>query len=91
MDRKIIYADELMLAIRDDINISGRSYARIKEHVNEVKAVDAVEVVHGRWIWKDGKCFCSACKEQGEPKFVEPDGCVEEYPYCPNCGADMRN
>ena len=50
---------------------------------------DVEPVVHGYWFWKDGKCFCSACSEQGEPKFVEPDGCIEEYPYCPNCGAKM--
>ena len=57
----------------------------------EAQPVDAVEVVHGRWIWKDGKCFCSACSKQGEPKQAYQDGTVDEYPYCPNCGAKMMN
>jgi hypothetical protein len=50
---------------------------------------DVVEVVHGRWIWKNGKCFCSACSKLGESKQVYQDGTVDEYPYCPNCGAKM--
>lgn len=48
-----------------------------------------VETVHGRWNWKDGKCFCSVCFEQGEPKFVYQDGTVDEHPYCSSCGAKM--
>jgi hypothetical protein len=44
----------------------------------------------GKWIWKDGKCFCSVCYEQSEPKFVYQDGTVDEYLYCPNCGAQMK-
>ena len=57
--------------------------------VDACPTVDAVEVVHGWWIWKDGKCFCSACSNQGEPKCVYQDGAVDEYPYCPECGAKM--
>ena len=57
--------------------------------VNEQPVIDAAPVVHGRWIWRDGKCFCSACSEQGEPKRVYQDGTVDEYFYCPNCGAKM--
>ena len=57
--------------------------------LDQEPTVDAVEVVHGRWIWKDGKCFCSVCSKQGEPKQAYQDGTVDEYPYCPNCGAKM--
>ena len=58
--------------------------------VDEAPAVDAVPVVHGRWIpieeelwnldfpvvvdWK-----CSACNAMGN----------EDFNYCPNCGAKM--
>jgi hypothetical protein len=49
--------------------------------------VDAVEVVHGRW---DGNGNCSAC---GKNIYKDMDAdmwsCYEP-PYCPNCGADMR-
>ena len=58
--------------------------------LDNAPTTDAVEVVHGRWVWKDGKCFCSACNKQGEPKFVYQDGTVDEYLYCPNCGAKME-
>ena len=45
--------------------------------------VDAVEVVHGRWIiCSDGYFpYCSECKT--EPKHGEMTN------YCPNCGAKM--
>ena len=58
--------------------------------IEEAPAVDAVPVVHGRWIpieeelwnldfpvvvdWK-----CSACNAMGN----------EDFNYCPNCGAKM--
>ena len=48
--------------------------------------VDAVEVKHGRWVWKPynervSHLICSVCKRE--------DGACEEYAYCPNCGAKM--
>ena len=41
--------------------------------------VDAVEVVHGRWL--EGKTLekCSICGKKGFP----------DWNYCPNCGAKM--
>lgn len=58
--------------------------------ITELPAVDAVEVVHGRWITKQrhehypsgkpyGADYCSVCGKRGSI----------EYPYCPNCGAKM--
>ena len=50
------------------------------------EAVDAVEVVHGRWEWiPTDECVsvltCSACKKtEGASIFNK---------YCPNCGAKM--
>ena len=53
--------------------------------------VDAVEVVHGRWV-KDEKAsenhieaiyVCSACQN------CEAWGATEKTNYCPNCGAKM--
>ena len=50
----------------------------------EGDVVDAVEVVHGRWIDAREYCgdfLCSNCDAlYGTNKFN----------YCPNCGADMR-
>lgn len=44
-NEKLIYAEKLKLAIRDDPNIDGRNYAIMKRHINEAEKVDAVEVV----------------------------------------------
>lgn len=55
----------------------------------DAPTVDAVEVVHGRWIKPtviDGRAFniphCSICN--GVPCGVD-----EHTNYCPNCGAKM--
>ena len=44
-NEKLIYAEKLKLAIRDDPNIDGRNYAIMKRHIDAAEKVDAVEVV----------------------------------------------
>lgn len=39
---RLIEADALKVAIRDDANIDGRNYARVKMHINEAEAVELV-------------------------------------------------
>ncbi len=63
--------------------------------------VDAVEVVHGRWIYKDDtvmnwtiKAICSACKcKVAHNSDLAFDYGLEKFEklhkYCPNCGAKM--
>ena len=41
--------------------------------------VDAVEVVHGEWAIVGDACVCSVCNKWA----------VQDYHYCPNCGAKM--
>ena len=93
---KLIRASDLKLAIRDDININGKHFAIVRKHIDEAEPVDAVEVVHGRWIhdcvegcnpfvdslpiWVD-VMQCSVCKEYIEGSHGSN--------YCPNCGAKM--
>ena len=70
----------------------------------DAPAVDAVEVVHGRWIDRYGGKYanplyeCSACKNSIIPTAVykiEVDELGHEHivqaltNYCPNCGAKM--
>lgn len=58
--------------------------------IRDMPAVDAVPVVHGRWV-HDGQRIhngvdwwhCSECNKTAA-------GVEIEYNYCPNCGADMR-
>ena len=60
----------------------------IIDRINEQPTVDAVEVVHGRWIEKEycepfGGYYLFHCSECDAPN-------ARERNYCPNCGADMR-
>lgn len=52
-----------------------------KEAIENIPAVDAVLVVHGRW---GEKCECSVC---GFQPWYEHD--IHTLTYCPNCGAKM--
>ena len=92
-EKKAVYAEDLFMALRDDINISGANLARVKRYIVEAPAVDAVEVVHGRWmvareseISKD--VWCTAC---GEGFYLHKKNTlqIDKMPYCPNCGAKM--
>ena len=57
------------------------------EFLKELIPVDAVEVVHGRWIHKNtcgpntGAFHCSVCDKT--PRSLCPEK------FCPNCGATM--
>ena len=95
-EKRLIDANALILAIRDDAEIVGKHYARIKMHINGAPTVDAVEVVHGRWedaheiksfrhtnipVVKCSKCECYFCDIINNHHYM--------YHYCPNCGAKM--
>ena len=53
--------------------------------VNEAHTVDAVEVVHGQWVFGTANhreyMKCSVCLKSQTPTGV--------FTYCPNCGAKM--
>ena len=60
--------------------------------IDNVPVVDAVELVHGRWISDglgDGERICSVCRRYA---LYTHRGRYDQYltDYCPNCGADMR-
>ena len=52
--------------------------------IEAAPTIDAVPVVHGRWIEKVGRAECSVCHDE-----CWADSAME-YNYCPNCGANMR-
>ena len=64
--------------------------ATVITEIEDAPTVDAVEVVHGRWLLErtpDGKpyCFhCSVCDD--DFGYI---GISTAYRYCPNCGAKM--
>ena len=57
--------------------------------IEAAPTVDAVEVVHGRWVSVPHKLarVCSVCNRDEPYKFADIDADV--YDYCPNCGAKM--
>lgn len=81
--KKLIYADELLAAICDDRYINGANFAKFKRHIDEQTTVDAVEVVHGRWVFRKNWDFfvCSQCSNESSSYSN----------YCPNCGANMMD
>ena len=83
--KKIIFADDLLSAVREDMTIRGAAYAAIVSHINAASAVDVAPVVHGRWIERtnrgrlDFRYECSVCH----------GGSDLETSYCPGCGSIM--
>ena len=54
---------------------------------NEIRRVDAVEVVHGRWIKRTevfGEIYCSECKT-----IEKTTDSNFKTPFCPWCGTKM--
>ena len=67
----------------------GYSDCVLVEDIDNAPTVDAVEVVHGRWVWiSDSVVSCSQCNRD----FYSDDDVNAgiTWFYCPNCGADMR-
>lgn len=92
---RLIDADALSLTMIGDSDMQGRYtatmgyrgqgrvlavvYELYRRMIAEAPTVDAVPVVHGRWIWKGGCFHCTNCKTSNDhtPK------------YCEGCGAKM--
>lgn len=82
MADKLISAEALLLSLRDDTEIDGKHFARIKEHINH--APDAVK--HGHWVIHIEKgrnatnwAECSECHVCGSP----------HWKVCPVCETRM--
>lgn len=57
----------------------------IYDVITNATTVDAVEVVHGKWIEHRPNIYeCTACRT-----WYGNYGGNEEWRYCPNCGAKM--
>ena len=72
MSRDLIYRDDARKAVL-------KENPSVAYCVDNVKAVDAVEVVHADWVWKDGCFHCTNCKAT-EDHITK---------YCHECGAKM--
>ena len=62
--------------------------------IESIPAADVRPVVRGKWIDRDDKYYgwnmwaCSACGEEFVLTEGTPD--MNEYHFCPNCGAMME-
>ena len=56
--------------------------------IDEAPTIDAVEVVHSRWVKdSDGDEYCEICSRY--MPIWESSGNPSEHNYCPCCGAKM--
>lgn len=86
-DKRLIDANALMKNIGKIPQLRGITYGRMKKAVEETPTIDAVEVVHGRWILERIYRKCSLC----EWIFCirDEEGDLQKFNYCPNCGMPM--
>ena len=90
-EKRLVYASEVEEIFNFVEHECSDSYEAFKVAINKATTVDAVKVVHGRWVdhmvrdWR-----CSECGEKIH-KVRSVDGyCYDDKPnYCPNCGAKM--
>ena len=84
---RLISANKLMDAINFEYDLNYGEILtdprRFADMVEDAPTVEAVEVVHGRWVHKGAwHIECSECKHV----LAHID---EAKNYCPNCGAKM--
>ena len=86
-ERRLIDANVVLARLKTDIVLGECEKAFLRNFVNNAPTVDAVEVVHGRWVDEYPYVRCSECnaewincKTDNEPML---------FYYCPNCGATM--
>lgn len=66
----------------------------LRRRLAQIPAADVRPVVRGKWIDRDDDYYgwnmwaCSACGEEFVLTEGTPD--MNDYHFCPNCGADMR-
>lgn len=85
---RLIDADELLKHRGNCYDEDGHLlYAVGTGHIIKAPTIEAMPVVYGRWtthrtLEHDGEWYCSVC---GTSPLV-----YESTPYCPFCGAKMR-
>jgi hypothetical protein len=89
-EQRLIDANKLevkMCGLCDEFGTDHLFIDAIVYEIGNAPTVDAVEVVHGRWIMKETmirspfakNAYCSVCLEETS----------DAHNYCPNCGAKI--
>ena len=81
-EKRLIDANAIHYCFYDLDNYHSFS-AVTDDEIAEMPTVDAVEVVHGRWVCLEPIMCLFICSECGQ-RIVS-----ESFNYCPNCGAKM--
>jgi len=88
-EKRLIFLDEALDATHKEVFWTESEQAAVRSFLVKRPKVDAVEVVHGRWISPtkiNGRSFnifhCSVCNGV-------PPGVSEHTKYCSHCGAKM--
>ena len=84
-DKKLIYAGDARRAILE-------ADPKLAYCIERIKAVDAVEVVHGEWSTIEDDyigLIALRCSECNQEYWFEEELPQKSYNYCPNCGAKM--
>lgn len=77
----------------DNHRIAGASAIHMQEHRHILHILDKIPTINpeslrpqGKWMYDpyNSHQYCSHCRK-------EPDNRGRKTPYCPNCGADMRD
>ena len=98
-EKRFINANEMLRFVENEIdkyedalNKWERDYAKSMKATAKLlrvfPTVDAVEVVHGRWIDEYPYVRCSECNAEWFNCRTDNDPKI--FYYCPNCGTDMR-
>ena len=100
-EKRLIDADKIYDAVERRYQVSsGIEHGCERDLLDLIYAsetVDAVEVVHGRWIktkeplgWQEVDAVeCSICHESWFSDEDDSFDYLEHWLYCPNCGAKM--
>ena len=100
-DKRLIDANALKKAFSTDMRIvlfdgtrMGAGGFLIQRYqvvglIGEAPTIDAVPVVHGRWVMMAGFPACSKCGCSPADWEAKPDNPEGYPPYCHSCGAKM--
>lgn len=90
IDRKVLLK-EIEAAFPSLSLLQQPNVAAIRDYVKMMPVADVVERKRGEWVQIGydelmDRITCSCCNEY----FSTIDNCTEQFNFCPNCGADMR-